>query len=87
MHSLVYALTQPWAEILGNKWVRQRHNASGTFSDEAIRILSLFVALQAVKKSVAIARPVWGSLQHLFLNGIGTLEVVQPLGSAASAFA
>jgi hypothetical protein len=40
---------------------------------------------QAVKKIVAAARAARGCVQHLAVNGIVTLQLVQPFGGAASA--
>lgn len=40
---------------------------------------------QALKKRIAITRAAAGSIEHLFLNGIIALQLVQPLGGATGA--
>lgn len=40
---------------------------------------------QPVEEPVAITRATTGRLQHLSLDGIGTLQVIKPLGGASSA--
>ena len=51
-------LTPTRAKIPRSKSVRQRHDTSGTFLDEAIRLLTLFVARHAIAL-LAPARPCW----------------------------
>jgi hypothetical protein len=42
---------------------------------------------QPLNKIVPMTRAVCGRVQHLAVNGIGVLQIVQPLGSATRALA
>ena len=80
------------AKISGNKWLRQRHDTSGTFLDAAIRTLSLFVALQPVLQMAfeLLTQPLVVSLgAQLFRSrsrsaGLSTYTRAQPNAVAIS---
>ena len=56
-----------------------------TTGGQALRGVSELAPAQAVKKIVAAARAARGRVQHLAVNSIVTLQLVDPLGGAASA--
>jgi len=58
-----------------------------TTGGQALRAVSEPTLAQAVKKIVAAARAVRGGVQHLAVDCIGALQLLKPLGDAASALA